>query len=70
MPEVQVRSALLLIILPLALGAIGCDCGGPVRNGVCNVPVPPDNCGEACSAAVPCPGGFYCGPAGVCTWVA
>lgn len=54
----------------VALGLLfvgGCDCGGPSRNGVCNVPSPPASCGESCSATDRCPTGFYCTGAGTCS---
>lgn len=57
----------IVLASPLVLGAIGCDCAGaPSRNGVCNVPSPPEACGDSCSTLDPCPAGFYCGAAG-CT---
>jgi hypothetical protein len=55
-----------VLALPLVLGGIGCDCAGPGRNGVCNVPSPPAACGESCSSLDTCPAGFYCAD-GACT---
>jgi Mg-chelatase subunit ChlD len=46
---------------------MGCDCAGPERNGVCDVPSPPATCGRACSASEPCGPGFYCGDDGTCS---
>jgi hypothetical protein len=56
----------LLLALPLVFGALGCDCGGPTRNGVCNVPSPPVACGASCSPSDTCPAGFYCNESGSC----
>jgi hypothetical protein len=61
------RTSLLFLALPLMLGAMGCDCGGPTRNGVCNVPSPPAACGATCSAGDACPAGFHCGESGTCS---
>lgn len=67
-PRALTTSSLALLVVPLAFGVVGCDCGGgPIRDGVCNVPSPPAACGTSCSAADPCPAGFYCSGAGTCT---
>lgn len=48
--------------------AYGCDCAGPhAVDGLCSGPRPADSCDVPCAADEPCPSGFYCAAAGVCT---
>lgn len=49
--------------------ASGCDCAGPHHPlGSCAGDDPPPSCGQDCTGAEPCPGGYYCAPEhGVCT---
>lgn len=57
----------LVFALPLTLLGSGCDCSGPTRGGVCNVPSPPAECGMTCAGGPgTCPAGFYC-EGGSCT---
>jgi hypothetical protein len=52
----------------MMLVAWGCDCAGPhADGGPCDGPRPPDTCDVPCSASEPCPAGYYCAEAGVCT---
>lgn len=56
-----------VLLLPLALGAVGCDCSGPTRVSPCDVDGGLSGCGTACSALRPCGLGLYCGAGGTCT---
>ncbi len=67
MPSSSTPRLLLWLAVASFFASAGCDCAGPSRDGVCNVPMPPSTCGRACSTSAPCTPGFYCGDDGTCS---
>jgi len=67
MPYSRTPNLLLLLLATAALSGMGCDCAGPERNGVCDVPSAPATCGRPCSETMPCVPGFYCGDDDTCS---
>lgn len=61
------RLVLAELVLALGLGTLGCTQVGYAGGGPCDSPTPAPSCSTTCGSDTDCPGGFFCGPSGVCT---